>query len=233
MPADSPQLTLHSARIGAVQTVPVALSVFAYGMVYGLLTNEAGLTLLETVLSSGLVFAGSAQFVTLDMWVHPLPLDALVFTTLIINLRHVLMSASLTPWMRGMKLRVTCPLLFLLVDESWALTYGALSKGKADVGFLLGSGVVLWFTWMGATLTGRTLGAAIPDPALFGLDFAFTAVFLALLTGLWKGKGDIPSWGVAALTALVVHAFVPGKWYIVAGGIAGSVTGLWSLRASR
>lgn len=213
--------------------MPVALSVFTYGMVYGLLTREADLTFLEAVLSSGLVFAGSSQFVALDMWQHPLPIMALIFTTFIVNLRHVLMSASLTPYVQGLPPRATFPLLFLLVDESWALTYGAVHKGKADMGFLLGSGVLLWFTWMGATITGRMVGTLIPNPELFGLDFAFTAVFLALLAGLWKGSKDIPAWAIAATTALIVHHFVPGKWYIVAGGLAGCLTGLWRGHAHR
>ncbi|AMK11797.1 4-azaleucine resistance transporter AzlC [Pseudodesulfovibrio indicus] len=230
MPA---RLTLESARMGAWRTLPVAISVFAYGMVYGLLTREAGLTMLESVLSSGLIFAGSAQFVALDMWTHPLPVAALILTVCVVNLRHVLMSASLTPWMQGLPPRATLPLLFLLVDESWAMTYGAAQRGKADLGFLLGSGLLLWVTWMSATITGRLLGSAIPDPQAFGLDFAFTAVFLSLLAGLWRGKGDIPPWLVATATALIVNHFVPGKWYIVAGGLAGSLTGLRGGNADR
>ncbi|MGE4422873.1 MAG: AzlC family ABC transporter permease [Pseudodesulfovibrio sp.] len=216
-----------------MRTLPVALSVFAYGMVYGLLTRQAGLTMTESALSSGLIFAGSSQFVALDMWSHPLPITALVFTTFVVNLRHVLMSASLTPWMRGLPSRTTLPLLFLLVDESWAMTYGAVSRDKSDLGFLLGSGLLLWAAWMGATITGRLAGAAIPDPGAFGLDFAFTAVFLSLLAGLWKGRGDIPPWVVAVVTALIVNHFLPGKWYIVAGGLAGSLTGLWGNHGDR
>lgn len=216
-----------------MRTLPVALSVFAYGMVYGLLTRQAGLTMVESTLSSGLIFAGSSQFVVLDMWTHPLPVTALIFTTFIVNLRHVLMSASLTPWMRGLPSRTTLPLLFLLVDESWAMTYGAVSRGKSDLGFLLGSGLLIWAAWMAATITGRLAGAVIPDPEAFGLDFAFTAVFLSLLAGLWKGRGDIPPWAVAAITALIVDHFLPGKWYIVAGGLAGSLTGLWGNHADR
>lgn len=231
MTAHDVRLSMTAARMGAVQTLPVAVSVFAYGMVYGLLTREAGLTLWEAVLSSGLVYAGSAQFVALELWIHPLPVTTLILTTFIVNLRHLLMGASLTPWLRGLPARTAAPMLFFMVDESWALTMGALSKGTTTIGFLLGSGVFLWFNWMGATLTGRMLGAAIPDPEQFGLDFAFTAVFLALLAGLWKGRRDIPTWLVAATVALVVHHFVPGKWYIVAGGLAGSLTGLWGENA--
>ena len=227
------RLTLESARQGALRTLPVAFSVFAYGMVYGLLTRQAGLTLAESVLSSGLIFAGSSQFVVLDMWSHPLPVTALIFTTFIVNLRHVLMGASLTPWMRGLRSRTTLPLLFLLSDESWAMTYGAVSRSKSDLGFLLGSGSLIWAAWMGATVTGRLAGAIIPNPEAFGLDFAFTAVFISLLAGLWKGRGDIPPWAVAAVTALVAEHFLPGKWYIVIGGLAGSLTGLWGNHADR
>lgn len=229
----TPRLTLESARLGAMRTLPVAVSVFAYGMVYGLLTRGADMSLLESVLNSGLVFAGSAQFVALDLWTHPLPITALIFTTFIVNLRHVLMGAALAPHMRGLPPRTTLPLLFLMADESWAMTYGAVSKGKADMGFLLGSGLLIWAAWMAATIAGRLAGSAIPNPQAFGLDFAFTAVFLSLLAGLWKGRSDIPSWAVAAITALVVHHFLPGKWYIVAGGLAGSLTGLWGSHADR
>ncbi|MBG0789974.1 MAG: AzlC family ABC transporter permease [Desulfovibrionaceae bacterium] len=224
-------LSLDSARYGAMRSLPVAVSVFAYGMVYGLLTREADLSFTEAVLSSGLVFAGSAQFVALDMWTHPLPVAALIFTTFIVNLRHVLMGASLAPWLDPLPRRHRWPLLFLMADETWALTYGAIHKDKSDMGFMVGAGAVIWAAWMGATVTGRMVGTIIPNPEAFGLDFAFTAVFLALLAGLWKGKGDIPPWLVAATTALVAHHFIPGKWYIVAGGLAGSLTGLWGNRA--
>jgi len=222
---------LEAARLGAVQTLPVALSVLAYGMVYGLLTREAGMDWQEAVLMSGLVFAGSAQFVALEMWTHPLPVAALAATTLVVNLRHVLMGASLAPWLQRMPAGRLCPLMFVLVDESWALSLGALHRGAAGVGYLAGSGALLWLTWLTATVSGRLAGQAVPDPEALGLDFAFTAVFLALLAGLWRGRGDLPAWLVAAATALAAHHFLPGKWYILAGGLAGSLTGLWRPRA--
>lgn len=227
------KLDADSVRMGALATIPVAMSVFAYGMVYGLLTRQAAMSWTEAILSSGLVFAGSAQFVALDMWSHPLPVGALIFTIFIVNLRHLLMGAALTPWLGGLPLRTSGLLFFFMSDESWALTYGALNRGKCGPGFLLGSGLLVWGAWLAATLTGRAVGAAIPDPGRFGLDFAFTAVFLALLAGLWKGRRDIPAWLVATATSLAVYHLVPGKWYIVAGGLAGSLTGLWRGNAAR
>lgn len=76
-----------------------------------------------------------------------------------------------------------------------------------------------------STLVGRVLGAFIDDPARYGLDFAFTATFLALLLGMWKGRGDLVPWIVAALVAIATSRLIEGNWYIIVGGLAGSFAG--------
>src|SRR5712691_7227893 len=81
----------RGALDGAGQAVGIALSVFSYGLVFGVLAREAGLSVLESLLMSGLVFAGAAQFVVLGLWATPLPIGPIVLTTLIVNLRHLLM----------------------------------------------------------------------------------------------------------------------------------------------
>jgi predicted branched-subunit amino acid permease len=65
----------------------------------------------------------------------------------------------------------------------------------------------------------------VEDPARWGLDFAFTAVFLALLAGMWKGRGDLVPWGVAAVVAVAASGLLPGYWYVLLGGLAGSLMG--------
>lgn len=74
-----------------------------------------------------------------------------------------------------------------------------------------------------ATLLGYNGGAFIKDPAVFGLDFAFTAVFISLLVGMWHGKRDFFPWLVAALAAVIAEHFLPGKWYILVGALSGSL----------
>jgi predicted branched-subunit amino acid permease len=103
---------------------------------------------------------------------------------------------------------------------------GEFAKGKSNAAFLLGSGLVLYVAWVGSTVVGRMLGDVVHDPARFGLDFAFTAVFLSLLVGLWKGKSDLLPWVVAAIVAVAAAHVLPGKWYILLGGLAGSVAGV-------
>jgi 4-azaleucine resistance transporter AzlC len=213
------------ALAGARRAMPLAVSVFAVGTVFGVLARQAGLSLAASLLMSGLVFAGASQFVALGLWVAPLPVMAIVLTTLVVNLRHVLMGAALRPWFSRLSALKAYGSAFFMVDESWALTTGEFAAGGRDAAFLLGGGLLLFITWLGATLVGHALGSAVHDPAQWGLDFAFTAAFVALLVGMWRGRSDLLPWVVAAMTAVAAAHWLPGKWYILIGGLAGSIVG--------
>jgi 4-azaleucine resistance transporter AzlC len=211
---------------GMRRTIPLAISGFTVGLVFGVLARQAGLNTLEVFLMSALVFAGASQFIALSLWVLvPFPALTIIFTTLIVNLRHMLMGASLRPWLSQFSRAKVLALLYLMVDESWALTIGDFTEGGRDMAFLLGSGLVMLFAWVSSSVIGHIAGSAITNPAQWGLDFAFTAVFLALLTGMWKGKSNLLPWAVAAVVAVISYRLLPGAWYIVLGGLAGSVTG--------
>jgi 4-azaleucine resistance transporter AzlC len=174
---------------------------------------------------SGLVFGGGSQFVALSLWVAPLPVVAIVLTTLVVNVRYLLMGAALSPWFAQLPLLKRYASVFFMVDESWAMAMSEFASGGRDTAFLPGSGLVLFLAWVSATVIGQTVGAAIQNPARWGLDFAFTAMFVALLVGMWKGKAQLVPWAVAAVVAVAVAEFLPGKWYILLGGLAGSVVG--------
>jgi 4-azaleucine resistance transporter AzlC len=217
------EFTWRGVFTGLRQCVPVAVSVFAYGTIFGVLARQAGLSPLEAVLMSGIVFAGSSQFVAMGLWTMPLPIGAIILATLIINLRHVLLGAALRPWFRGVPARKAYPTLFVMVDEGWALTLKYFTDGGKDAAFLLGSGLELYLAWLAATVVGYFASAAIPDPTSIGLDFAFTAVFLALLVGMWSGKEFLLPWLGAAIVAVVAEHFLPGTWYILLGGLTGAL----------
>jgi 4-azaleucine resistance transporter AzlC len=218
--------TFAGALEGAKRCLPIEVAGFAIGLVFGVLAGQAGLSAAESVLMSALVFSGATQFVVLGLWAAPLPVAAIVLTTLVVNLRYVLMSATLAPWFSGLSRLKAYGSIFFLADENWALAMGEHAKGRRDAAFLIGGGLAMFASWTVSSLVGRTVGGALEDPARWGLDFAFTAVFLALLAGLWRGrKSDLLPWVVAAAVAVAAHLVLPGQWYVLLGGLAGSLAG--------
>ena len=218
--------TFAGALEGAKRCLPIEVAGFAIGLVFGVLAGQAGLSAAETVLMSALVFSGATQFVVLGLWAAPLPVAAIVLTTLVVNLRYVLMGATLAPWFSGLSRLKAYGSIFFLADENWALAMGEHAKGRRDAAFLIGGGLAMFASWTISSLLGRAVGGALEDPARWGLDFAFTAVFLALLAGLWRGrKSDLLPWVGAAAVAVAAHLVLPGQWYVLLGGLAGSMAG--------
>lgn len=211
--------------------VPVALSSFVYGSVFGVLASGKGLTLAEATGMSATLFAGAAQFVVLELWTHPLPIVLLTLTALAINLRFLLYGATIAPWLAGLTPRQRYGSAFFLADETWAITAGEMQGGGYRGALLLGSGLALYAGWVGGTVTGHVAGRLVEDPRAWGLDFVYVAVFVALLMGLRRGRQDLWPWGVSAAVAVGVEQILPGAWHIIIGGVAGSVAG--ALRGDR
>jgi 4-azaleucine resistance transporter AzlC len=224
--------------------IPVAISIASYGIVWGVLAGQAGMSAFEVFAMSSLVYAGSSQFVALTMWTPGnLPIASIVIATAIINLRMLLMTATLRPLFDGVPRWRTLLAMFLVSDEVWAITIAQSAKGnstktfllsgdrpphdsvRASAAFMLGAGVLAWLSWVGSTVAGRLLGSVIDDPAAYGLDFAFTATFLALLLSMWKGKSDLVPWLAGGAIAIVASQLLAGTWYIIAGGLGGSLIG--------
>ena len=211
---------------GAAANLPVAASVAAYGSVLGVLAAQRDIGMTALLAMNLSVFAGSAQFVMVDMWVPPLPILEIIAAVWIINLRYLLIGASLEPLLRGSTLFRKALLMHLVADENWAVTMAEHRRNRANTGFLFGGGLCLITFWCGGTLVGHGMGAAITNPEAYALDFAFVAVFTALAVSLWRGKSDWLPWTVAAACAVASEQLLPGKWYVVVGGILGALTAL-------
>ena len=218
--------TRAGALAGARRCVPIAISGCGIGLVFGTLAGQAGLGATEAALMSALVFSGAAQFVVLGLWAAPLPVATIVFATLVVGLRHLLMGAALGRVFSKLSRLKAYGSVFFMADENWALTMGEFAKGRRDAAFLVGGGLLMFLAWTGSTFAGGALGGVVEDPSRWGLDFAFTAVFLALITGMWKGRSNILPWTVAAAVAVAAHHWLPGQWYILLGGLAGSFAGV-------
>lgn len=208
---------------GVLANLPVGASVAAYGSVLGMLAAQNGITWAQLLIMNLSIFAGSAQFVMVEMWAPPLPVVEMILAVLIINMRYLLIGASLNPLFQGKSLAHKAAIMHLVADENWAVTMAASRSGATTTGFLLGGGLCLCSVWSMGTLLGHQLGALVAHPERFALDFAFVAVFTALTVSMWRGKSDIAPWIMAALLAVVAERWLPGKWYIVIGGIGGAL----------
>jgi len=218
---------------GVAANLPVAASVAAYGSVLGVLAAQKGISWAVLMLMNLSIFAGSAQFVMVDMWAAPLPILEIILAATVINLRYLLIGASLNPVFKGSTMIHKSLIMHFVADENWAVTMASRRRGLATPAFLLGGGICLAAVWSCGTLAGHRLGTVIRNPELLALDFAFLAVFTALAISLWRGKKDILPWLVAAAAAIGAEQLLPGKWYIAIGGISGAVVPMLLQRPGR
>jgi 4-azaleucine resistance transporter AzlC len=222
------EFTRRGFLAGVRRTLPVSLAAVSVAAVFGILARQVDLSILEVGLMSALVFAGASQYIAVELWAQPVPVLLIIFTTFIVNLRHLLMGAALRPWLARLKASRVYGSLYFMTDETWALAIREYREGRRDAAFLLGSGLTLFVPWVGGTVAGAALGGTLSraDLAAWGLDFLITAVFTALILGMWRSRSDLLPWAVAAVAAVAADLLLPGTtWYIVAGGLAGSITG--------
>jgi predicted branched-subunit amino acid permease len=154
-------------------------------------------------------------------------LIAMVGVTAAVNMRMLLIGASLRPWLGQVPGYKTYPSLFFLTDLNWLISLSEYDKGTRDWGIYLGSGLITWAVWSLSVIPGYFAGSLISDPKVYGLDVILPAFFAALLVPLWKGKRQTVSWLVAGTVATATWLLVGGYWSIFTGAIAGALAGAY------
>jgi 4-azaleucine resistance transporter AzlC len=210
---------------GVRAELPLLVGVFPFGMIYGALALNAGLSVAASQLMSSIVFAGSSQFVTTQLVHEAAPLFVIVLTIAVINLRHMLYSASLAPYLKSLSLRWKFLLSYLLTDEAYAptiLKYEAGGVTPFSHWFLLGAGLALWSTWQVSTALGIFLGTAIPED--WPLDFALPLTFIAMIVPVLKNRPVVASAVSAGLVALLAYN-LPYRLGLILAALIGIVIG--------
>src|SRR6266540_4396609 len=167
---------------GVRAEIPLEIGGFPFGMIYGALALNAGLSTAAAQAMSSIVFAGSAQFITAQLVHEATPGFVIVLTIAVLNLRHMLYSASLAPYLASLPTRWKVLLSYLLTDEAYAPTILHYEKeGITPYAhwFLFGAGFSLWFTWQVSTALGVFLGTAIAES--WSVDFALPLTFIAMV----------------------------------------------------
>lgn len=209
----------------------MVLGYLAIGLAFGVLARTAGLSILEVLLLSALLYAGSAQFIFASLVAGASAPLAVVITIFLVNVRHSLYSAALSPYLRQQPLWKNMLIGAQLTDETFALATSYLVKGRtADPAWLFGINLTAQLAWIAATTFGALLGQAITNINALGLDFALAAMFAALLV---LQMANHPRLRIAVLVVLTAGIIAMGgtllfssSWAILIAAIAAATAGV-------
>jgi predicted branched-subunit amino acid permease len=196
-----PPFTFRGVRTGAIAGLVLLPGVAMYGIAFGILADAVRLSALEAIIFSA-------------------------WTALAMNARYFLLGAALRPWLAGLPAPHTYASLFVLGDSNWALALREYHAGRIDAGYLLGSGLVMWVTWVASTAAGHVFGQVIGRPERFGIDFMLPAFFATIAVSFVRKPRDLWPLLAGIATAVVVERLVAGPWYIIAGALVGSFAGM-------
>jgi 4-azaleucine resistance transporter AzlC len=218
--------TSDSFWAGVRAELPLLIGVFPFGMIYGALALSAGLSPAAAQLMSSILFAGSSQFAAAQLIHDDAPALVIVLTVAMINLRHMLYSASIAPYIKDLSTRWKSLLAYLLTDEAYAATVVHYQEqGITPTGhwFFLGAGLALWTTWQISSALGIFLGAALP--ASWPLDFALPLTFIAMVVPVLKDRPIVAAALSSGIVALLAYQ-LPYKLGFVLAALVGISVGM-------
>ncbi|MEP6638120.1 MAG: AzlC family ABC transporter permease [Chloroflexota bacterium] len=206
----------------------IGVSAAGFGFVYGLSARQAGFSPIEAMAMSTIVFAGAAQFAAVGYLASGLAWPGIILLTALLNARHLLYSAALSPWLREVPFWRRAIMAHLLTDEAFALSISHFRRlGRTDErGYWIGAIASTFIPWNLATLAGVLLGAQIPEPGRLGIDIIFPAAMIGLAVGLITGRRELVAAIVGAAVAVGIAVVTSPSIGIVAGGIVGPIAGL-------
>ncbi len=205
--------------------LPLLIGVVPFGLIYGVLALKAGLSPAPAQLMSSIVFAGSAQFITAQLIRDAVPGMIIVLTIAVVNLRHMLYSASVAPYLRSLPMRWKVLLSYFLTDEAYAviiLNYEQEGDQPSSHWFFLGAGLTLWTSWQLSTAVGILLGKTLPES--WPLDFALPITLIALIMPGLKDRPAIAASLSAGVVALLAYG-LPYKLGLMLAGLLGILVG--------
>ncbi|KAF0111265.1 MAG: AzlC family protein [Chloroflexi bacterium] len=205
--------------------LPVMMGYLPVGFAYGVLAVNAGLTTGETIIMSLIVYAGSSQLMAVGFFglgINPL---SIILTTLVVNLRHLLMSASLSPHMKHWRKLEVAGFGFELTDETFAVHSLRFAGGETAAPPAMAINLVCHSAWVAGSLLGALAGNLISDVRPFALDYALPAMFIALL--ILQVRSRLHVW-VAALggaASLVLWGAGLTQWNVILATVIGATMG--------
>ncbi|HMB16033.1 MAG TPA: AzlC family ABC transporter permease [Pelovirga sp.] len=222
-------MTPHYLPSASVKTAlyaawPICLGYFPIGLALGVLAGQSDIPWWAMALMSILVFAGSAQFICVAMIAAGSSLWAIIGTTFIINLRHVLMSSALAVYLHGVRRSFLALFAYGITDESFAINMARFRAGNWTRFQALIVNHLANCVWILATVSGVLVGQFVPTGA-FGIDYALIGMFICLLVFQLHNRLHVITAIIAAVVAVLWAKFVPGDSYIVGAAVCAATCG--------
>ena len=204
---------------------PFLMGYLPVGFAYGVLAQKAGLGLPLTVLMSVIVFAGSAQLIAVGLFSAGAGPLTIIATTFVVNLRHVLMSAALSPYLTRWRPAALAALGAELTDESFAMHSTRFARGDLDPRLTFAVNGIMHVTWVLGSWAGAVAGSAVADVRPLALDYALPAMFIALLAAMVRDRLTLlVSLGAGlASTALVMAGM--NDWNVILATVVAATVG--------
>jgi 4-azaleucine resistance transporter AzlC len=216
-------------RQGAAAAWPICIGYLPLGLALGVLAQQAGLAWWAVALMSVLVFAGSAQFICVAMLTAGASMPAIILTTFVVNLRHVLMSSALAVHLQGLRRRYLALYAYGVTDESFAVNLTRFRQGGWDHWRALTVNHLANGVWILATIGGVLAGELVHQGAM-GIDYALPAMFIGLLVFQLQSFIHILTAVLAAALSVAWYLLIPGNSYIVGASISAATIGYFLQR---
>lgn len=220
--------TWSGFRRGARDGVPLAFSIFAYGLGFGLVAAQAGFGVAKAMATSAAIYSGSAQLAAVNLLqTGEATLFALFAAILVINARYLLFGAALQPWLWTAGPLRSYGSLLLLGDANWLLTMRSIAQGEEDRAYLAGTGAPIALGWLTGTALGAAAVSVLPRPEALGFDLMLPCFAAAMMAAMTRARADLVSVLVGAGAALAIaHLLGPAAGIIGAGLAGGAVAAL-------
>lgn len=202
----------------------VALSSAPFGLLFGAVAVENGLSVAEAAIMSATLFAGASQLVGIDLFGHHVAAWLIILSVFAVNFRHILYSAALGRFIEHFTFTQKAMTFFLLTDPQFA---EAVRRGEAghrvSFAWYMGMGAVMYCSWLLFSIIGAFLGQKIGDPSVIGIDVLLPIYFLGLVVGFRRKPGFYPVVAASALGSVLGYHFVGSPWHVSIGAVVGVI----------
>ena len=203
-------------RKGILEELPIQIGVFPFGIIYGIIAIESGLSNIQAFVMSSIIFAGASQIAFAKIYMSVSPLTLLTSVTAI-NIRHLLYGLSINEYLKSLSLRWRIVLSYLITDEAYAVSIIYFNKNKKKTFFhyhLLGSGLTLFTTWQISTFVGIFFGGKIPD--FLNLEFIIPLSFIAIIVPMLKKTKEVIACLTSGFSSILFYKINIEFWIIAA-----------------